>query len=175
MQRSERGAQELLSRFNVEEPPVPVEQLAEALGVQLQFVPYDDEMSGMLYRDKERGATVIGINSFHAPTRQRFSIGHELGHLMLHTQRLMFVDKLFRVARASAETDVAHRREEIEANSFAAALLMPEQFIDEALRRYSTQGSSLEGESLLRDLARRFEVSPEAMQYRLTNLGRFIP
>jgi Zn-dependent peptidase ImmA (M78 family) len=175
MQRSERGAQELLSRFDIQEPPVPVEQMAEALGVQLQFVPYENEMSGMLYRDKEREATVIGINSFHAPTRQRFSIGHELGHLMLHTQRLMFVDKLFRVASAPAETDVAHRREEIEANSFAAALLMPEQFIDDALHRYVARGSGLEGEDLLRDLARRFAVSPEAMQYRLTNLGRLIP
>lgn len=175
MQRSERGAQDLLKHFNVQEPPVPVEQMARALGVQLQFVPYDDEMSGMLYRDKERGVTVMGINSFHPHTRQRFSIAHELGHLKLHTQRLMFVDKLFRVATTPTEMDWVRRREEVEANGFAAALLMPEHFIDAALRRHVDQGGSVNGDAMLHDLARRFEVSSEAMQYRLTNLGRLIP
>lgn len=175
MQRSERSAQALLRDFDIEEPPVPVEHIARSLGVHLQFVPYDDEMSGMLYRDKERRVTVMGINSFHASTRQRFSIAHELGHLQLHTQRLMFVDKLFRVNTSSQEAGSGRRLEEIEANSFAAALLMPEHFIDEALRGHTSQGDPLDEDVLLRDLAKRFEVSHEAMRYRLTNLGQLIP
>ncbi len=37
-------------------------------------------VSGILYRDGEN--TVVGINSAHPGTRQRFSRAHELGHLM---------------------------------------------------------------------------------------------
>jgi Zn-dependent peptidase ImmA (M78 family) len=175
MQRSERRAQGVLARFGIQEPPVAVEKIARLLGAQLQFVPYDDEMSGMLYRDKETDVVVIGINSFHASTRQRFSIAHEIGHLELHKQRLMFVDRLFRVSTPSPDSGWGSRQEEIEANGFAAALLMPEQFIDAAMLRQLKPNEPLDGDEFLQDLASRFDVSVEAMRYRLTNLGRLIP
>jgi hypothetical protein len=67
--------------------------------------------------------------------------------------------------RSSLATD----REEIEANRFAAALLMPPDFVEAQVLRVMKRGL---GEIATIDaLARKFGVSPQAMEIRLTNLG----
>jgi Zn-dependent peptidase ImmA (M78 family) len=65
--------------------------------------------------------------------------------------------------------------EEIQANAFAAALLMPREFLLERLGLYVTKvqnsAKSLSREDLIGQLGREFDVSAEAMGYRLINLG----
>ena len=39
---------------------------------------------GMLVRDEGKGTVMIGVNSLHHLHRQRFTIAHECGHLVLH-------------------------------------------------------------------------------------------
>jgi Zn-dependent peptidase ImmA (M78 family) len=154
--------------------PVPVEEIARRLGAKVTYEPFEGELSGMLYRDGER--KVIGINSAHSPTRQRFSLAHEIAHLRLHRGRPVIVDKvvqdkLVRVNMRDAKSSQATDREEIEANQFAAALLMPrEMILKEALRRMSRR-ASVAAEELVQQMARAFQVSPQAMDYRLINLG----
>lgn len=73
--------------------------------------------------------------------------------------------------RGGEAAGFADRREEREANQFAAALLMPaEQVIDSW---YETDGSA--NEATIRKIAVRFEVSSLAMKYRLLNLGLIGP
>jgi Zn-dependent peptidase ImmA (M78 family) len=72
----------------------------------------------------------------------------------------------FRDPIASLATD----REEIEANAFAAALLMPERLVLESVSRLLTTGQHTPEELTLL-LAREFEVSEAAMGYRLIKLG----
>jgi Zn-dependent peptidase ImmA (M78 family) len=57
---------------------------------------------------------------------------------------------------------------EIEANQFAASLLMPAKLVRAHAARFG-KGPLLEDE--VRHLAREFEVSEQAMTIRLTNLG----
>lgn len=129
----------------------------------------DPEVSGLLYRRPNN--TVIAVNRDHADTRRRFTIAHELGHLRLHEGRPLIVDHVVRVRinardhRSSLATD----REEIEANRFAAALLMPPDFVEAQVQRIIKRGL---GENATIDaLARKFGVSSQAMEIRLTNLG----
>lgn len=80
-------------------------------------------------------------------------------------------DKLVRVNMRDAKSSQATDREEIEANQFAAALLMPrEMILKEALRRMSRR-ASVAADELVQQMARAFQVSPQAMDYRLINLG----
>ena len=72
----------------------------------------------------------------------------------------------FRDPTASLATD----REEIEANAFAAALLMPERLVLEAVSQLLTAAHHTP-ETLTVLLAKKFEVSEAAMDYRLINLG----
>ena len=65
------------------------------------------------------GRPVIALTGGHPGDRDRFNVGHELGHLLLHTLR--------------PNTDP--REAEAEANRFAGALLLPRRSAAAALRR----------------------------------------
>ena len=76
---------ELLAQEAVAAPPVPINRIAKALGIQLRFSPLDEQLSGMIYiRD---GVPIVGVNSLHHPHRQRFTVAHECGHFLLHEAR----------------------------------------------------------------------------------------
>lgn len=169
MTRAERKAFDLLASGNVKKPPVPIERLARLLDASIVYEHLDAEVSGALYRLPER--VVIAVNKGHAATRKRFTIAHELGHLVLHLGRPLIVDHLVRahVNLRDHRSSLATEKEEIEANAFAANLLMPKPFVHREIARLLARESA--SEQTIDDLATRFEVSPQAMDYRLTNLG----
>lgn len=166
-------AKKVLKDLGIKGVPVPVEEIAERLGAKLSFEPFEgkDEISGMLFRDGNR--IVIGINSTHANTRQRFTIAHEIGHLVLH-KGAMFVDKTVRLNRDSTSSKAIDPRE-IEANRFAAELLMPDTAITIEARKRLSRKASVSEAFLVDSLASVFEVSTHAMEIRLTNLGILAP
>ncbi len=164
-----RAARDLLKEAGIKVPPVPVEKLAKVAGARIRFAPFGEgELSGMIIQ-QGNGVAVIGVNSLHPKVRQRFTIAHELGHLVLHPKQPMHVDKeflpvRFRDRRSSAGDDAV----EVEANQFAAALLMPEDFVRAEVDR-SWGGESFDEENI-KELAERFQVSIAAMTVRLTAL-----
>jgi len=162
-------AQDVLERFNIRTLPVPVEKIARSLGAQVRFSPLDDELSGMIYIKDE--VPIIGVNSMHHPNRQRFTIAHEIGHLVMHRERLagtVHVDKQFTVLMRGAVAASGKERIEIEANGFAAALLVPRLFLDQAL---AGRKFDIDDEGPLEELARKFRVSRQMMEYRIGNLS----
>ena len=161
-------AQRLLQDNDVLAPPVPVKRIAEALGAQLRFSPLDEELSGMIYVKK--GTPIIGVNVLHHLNRQRFTIAHECGHLVFHKEQItkeVHVDKAFPMLMRDSISAAGVDRMEIEANRFAAELLMPESVLTEAL---GNDPFDVDDESVVRALARSFKVSPSAMRFRLGNL-----
>jgi Zn-dependent peptidase ImmA (M78 family) len=165
----EQHAQKILTEFEIRNAPVPVEEIASRLGAKLSFEPFEGkgELSGMLLRDK--GRTVIGINSSHPTVRQRFSIAHEIGHLVMH-QGSVFVDQIVRFNR-DGKSSLAIDPEEIQANRFAAALLMPEMLVTVAVKKRLNKKPNVSPGILISELATEFEVSTQAMEFRLINLG----
>lgn len=157
---------DLLEQAGITEPPVPVEQLARALGATVRYVPFDGELSGMLYH--EAGQAVIGVNALHSPTRQRFTIAHELGHLRLHGKRKFHVDRNFRTLHRDEHSAAATDPTEMEANDFAACLLMPAEWLEHDITGHEFD---YEQDESLRVLADRYRVSLQAMLLRLTKLG----
>src|ERR1700733_7197494 len=124
-------ARKLVESHGVKSFPVPVERIAKALGVKVQYSPFDGELSGMAF--VKDGVPIVGINSLHHPNRQRFTLAHELAHIQLHRPKLeteVHVDKgsLRRDGLAAAGVDPT----EIEANAFASELLMPEPMLQAA-------------------------------------------
>lgn len=149
--------------------PVPVERIAKSLGAQLRFSPLDDELSGMIY--VKDGVPIIGINALHHPNRQRFTMAHECGHLALHRSEItkeIHVDKgfptmLMRDSVSSTGVDEM----EVEANLYAAELLMPSSFLEQSLRE---KPFDIDDESAVTALAKQYKVSAAAMRFRLGNL-----
>ena len=160
-----RKAAELIERAGIRKPPVPVEKLAALQGATIRLEPFAGNLSGLLHRSASH--SIIGVNSLHPSVRQRFSIAHELGHLVMHEPELQIDEHAFMVFRdptSSKATDPF----EIEANQFAAALLMPEPLLREAVHGL---GNGCDLEKAIGKLSKMFGVSEEAMTIRLTRLG----
>jgi Zn-dependent peptidase ImmA (M78 family) len=164
-----KQAERVLSDLKINTIPVPVEEVAERLGAKLSYEPFDDEedISGVLYRSEEQ--IVIGINSKHVKARQRFSIAHEIGHLVLHKGAL-FVDKTVRFNRDAISSKAVDQKE-IQANQFAAELLMPENLILNEVNKRLKKKSKLSELVIIDELAGVFGVSTQSMEFRLINLG----
>lgn len=165
----EERAVELLASFGTEVsmPPVPVEQIAVRYGIQIVRSAAEWSESGFLLRDN--GRIIIGINSRNSPKRQRFTIAHELGHYVLHEGKPLIVDQSVMINKRDDVSSQATDREEIQANQFAAELLMPKNLVSRELRRQVAAAGSRE--ELITALARTFDVSNDAMGWRLINLG----
>jgi Zn-dependent peptidase ImmA (M78 family) len=163
--RIRRCVADLLAENGIERPAVPVERLAKAAGALMEYRDFNNEISGLLVRQHER--IVIAVAKEQPEQRQRFTIAHELGHLMLHEGIEVRVDKHFRVNLRSGASSKAEDVEEIEANAFAAELLMPRGFL---LRDSKKLTLDVEDEEQISALARRYEVSRQAMTFRLINL-----
>jgi len=144
--------------------PVPVEAVVNTFGLQVVRQKFDGSVSAMLYR-YEDSSGVVGVNSTHHRLRQRFSIAHELGHYLLHPGRPLIVDGV-RVSFRNEESSMATQPEEIEANQFAAELLMPsDQVRANSLTHFDNEAHEVQ------KLASIFDVSKDAMRFRLVNLG----
>lgn len=166
---AERAAQELLDRHGITQPPTPLAELAAAEGIHIVHEPFrDDEVSGMLLREPDK--TVIIVNSTNAATRQRFTIAHELGHLKLH-KGSVYVDGRARVSFRDGLSAMATDREEIGANAFAAALLMPAEWVRPEYENVVRNAVVSSEQNLADILSSRFGVSSQAMLFRLVNLG----
>ena len=124
------------------------------------FEDMEDEDSGLLLVENE--SATVAVNRSHHPNRQRFTAAHELGHFYLHCQsgNRLFVDQAYFRGPGSS---TGIQQEEIEANQFAAELLMPEHFMQEACELPISDLDVLQ-------LSRLFRVSEQAMMLRLVNL-----
>lgn len=164
------AAEKLLERVGCETAPVPVVQIARLLGVAVQHSPVDDDdLSGFLYHNRKNSTFMIGVNDSHHPNRQRFTIAHELGHLVLHDMDDIHVDRGFSVRLRSGASGEGRNIEEKEANLFAAELLMPRRFLEEDIA--AIDAVDLVEEDVIAKLARRYGVSTQAMTFRLGYLG----
>lgn len=163
-----RLAQEILVRLHASPPTVDPERVAVALGAEVVKRPdVDDTSSGLIAR--KNGKVIIGVNSLHHHNRRRFTIAHEIGHMLLHADQPLIVDGHgFAIIGERREGDDSPR--EIEANAFAASLLMPPDWISEAIKTKQFDLAD-ESDTGVKGLAQRFGVSQQAMMYRLINLG----
>ena len=123
--------------------------------ISLCYAQMEHAISGSL--TYENGSWLIRVNKNHNYKRQRFTILHELGHYILHRNKLQsFTDEVF--FRSMINGDNL----EYNANQFASILLMPETNVRSAI----TEGIRNVGE-----LAERFDVSSSAMSLRVQDLG----
>jgi len=127
--------------------PVPIDLLAKWLGLTVVPLYSIPEECSAIVSTRDR---LIGVNAKHHSRRRRFSIAHELGHiLMKHPPE----------ARCTRGEIIRFNRE---ADSCASALLMP----DAEVLKFQKEGKTFEV------MARLFDVSEEAMVRKLDYLQK---
>ena len=138
--------------------PVKVIPIANALGMKVYYTEgWENEISGLIKRESEeegrKNSYGIYVNESHSYVRRRFTIAHEIAHFILHRDRIgnkLYEDYMLRGGLSN--------KEEVEANYFAADILMPWHLITRAMD---------EGITTIEDLSSAFEVSKSAMSIRL--------
>ena len=173
LKRAWREADRILDEHSVARAPVNVTRIAKQYA-QVIETPLDDEISGMLIPDA--GSWVIAVNANHALVRRRFTLAHELGHLRLHDFTAPHADGNFKIRFRDERSSKGSAIEEIEANQFAAELLMPRRLVLGELEGAGLDyASAIDPDSaafaaLVKRLAATFEVSQQALTIRLSSI-----
>jgi Zn-dependent peptidase ImmA (M78 family) len=148
-----------------------VESIAIQLGIEVVYRSFDSETSAINNTSalllRRHGRAICVVNQEHSEQRKRFSLAHEIGHYILHPPK-----ESYDVIARDEHSSEGIYREEIEANAFAAELLMPENLVRSHVKIILDLFSCAD---IVPDLAGRFGVSPVAMTHRLTNLGLLSP
>jgi Zn-dependent peptidase ImmA (M78 family) len=150
LQLAERQTSRLLQLLDQRTPAVDLAWLTELDGVTVVLQPrwQMEGLSGLTtWHD---GRWIIGVNKNNSHARRRFTLAHELKHLIDATR-----DKI-------TYRDITDNQREQIANYFAACYLMPKMWV-----RRAWTGGIQDPEAL----AGLFKVSTEAMTTRLTYLG----
>lgn len=170
LQRIKNIVNTLLDENSLRTLPIDVEKVATLVGAEIRKSEFEENLSGFAYQ--KLGAKYIGVNSTEGEQRQRFTIAHELGHLFLHKKSSVSYDQgmiMLRDSHSSDGTDI----KEIEANRFAAELLMPEDLIRNDLKSIGDLdlvGDNEDTKKIVKSLANKYNVSQSAMTVRLTTL-----
>lgn len=123
--------------------------LGEDYGVKIFYESLGDEAAGLCAKG-DFGDAIL-LNADNAPWRRNYSLAHELFHLMAPAQW------------SSLECQKI-------AEVFASALLLPEESLMSAVRT-RLDGKKIPLENLV-EIASEFDVSIDALLWRLVNLGR---
>jgi len=164
-------ADQVLKECGIRARPVPLDKIISHYGIQQVDLPANSDIFGAILQ--QDGHVVIAVNPNQHANRQRFTIAHELGHYfgqMRGRTAGEHVDGDFRLHWRNNVSSAGVNWEEIQANRFAASLLMPEKLLCADVDRFS----SLRPE-VIQNLASVYKVSRLAMQYRLINLGLLPP
>jgi Zn-dependent peptidase ImmA (M78 family) len=154
----------LLKKYKITAPPVDVEDLARTCGLTVAYVDVAGSLSGQLYPE----LVEIAINKRgRSVQRQRFTIGHELGHWQFKHHMLgPLPPDTLGYAGAFEDEGASEGRSpmEIEANTFAAELLMPSPWLRKLAKPLKAGAPD--------ELAGQYDVSREALFYQLMHCGR---
>ena len=177
---------EVLSFCQIRTIPVNVWMIARTLGfdvLEARFKRRSDIISGLMFDAKnelsvgeEKAKRAIVINKECSKEVQAFTIAHEIGHFALHCSEDTDFYEAIHLTKEKKETlteeEMEKKRLEDEADSFAAALLMPAQQFEELYRKFIGTRSV---EDTIKDLMISFMVEKEAVCKRIRELGIVLP
>jgi Zn-dependent peptidase ImmA (M78 family) len=120
----------------------------------------DEQIAGQIQR-LEDGTYKISVNKNDHSFRKRFTMAHELGHFIYHKGLIgsgIDDDRLYRsTSVGNFYNDSIKQQHEVEANKFAAAILMPKPKIQQDYDNHKD----------LNLVAAMWQVSPQALRIRL--------
>lgn len=151
-----KQASKIMDVFNVE-------AVLLKFGVSVTYEEMEEysEISG--YIERRHSGWVIGINKYEVAGRQRFTLAHELGHLMFHRNYILKNldnDNKFKESIQLYRNEDNTKAIEMEANAFAAELLMPSSRFREVWHKSDS----------LTAVSNIFGVSRYAAQFRAKKL-----
>lgn len=145
--------------------PIPVHEIARALDIiEIKPLTVSGFEGGLITFDDKSSGSIL-VNEKNSPRRQRFTIGHELGHYTnpWHTpgSNGEFMCSSRDMVASQYKPNDKRQKMEVEANQFSAELLMPSKFLIPDLKRLKAP----EIDHIV-SLADKYDVSKESMARR---------
>lgn len=187
------SVREVLKLVDYRGGPVDLEHICSALSIDLQYSGQEaHDTDGMpILGSAHFHQKVISINSHGNRSRERFTIGHELGHFSLKHQQYLSSENIIErdlLINKKIDANFNLERLEYQANSFSSNLILPDDFfkfktaqfrsfldirdrgygyifVDDQPCNYTIY------EQLLTHLSSHFEVSKQAIQIKFKHLG----
>lgn len=149
-------ARNLIKECGIDHPPVllndVIKKLRESYKIGVYKADFGDELSGMMVTSQgdflDDRTDDIFYNQNHHVRRQRFTVAHEIGHLLMGTTH-----------SNSAITFEDSNEYEKEADCFASELLMPTDWLKKDLQ----EGGKVD------EFAWKYFVSKDAMGWKISN------
>lgn len=155
--RIKTAAEDILEKYDIKYPPVPVKSIVENEGVDVVFVKFStfaDKVAGFTKFDEEK----IYVNADDNINRQLFTIAHEFGHWILHKELFLKNPENYNILLRTPGK-INNDPIEKEANAFAGAILAPASILNK-----------VKNNATVAELAHVFAISPEAMLLRLKRI-----
>jgi Zn-dependent peptidase ImmA (M78 family) len=150
-----------------------VHEIARSLNIKILEGEFRDNfgrnISGLMKVSGKDGKPIIAIKSSDSEERKRFTIAHEIGHFVLHGNELAHVDPdLEAVVYRDKSSAMATNTKEIQANQFAAELLMPTDEINTLM--LENQKSDKDITKTIIEISEKYRVSSLAATIKVTSL-----
>ncbi|MFY4862392.1 ImmA/IrrE family metallo-endopeptidase [Aliarcobacter butzleri] len=159
--------------------PVNIEEIINFLSIEIKNKPDFRKINVTGNITVKNGIPSIWINPMQNKMieRKRFTLAHELGHYILHIAPTNKLDDEINDEKIVYNRDNNWNKIEMQANNFAAQLLMPSDLISNEIERIiiehkkNTSEGRMDKDILIEKLAKEFQVSLSAMEFRLSSLG----
>jgi Zn-dependent peptidase ImmA (M78 family) len=167
---SRQQGEALAEALGFNEPPIDVKAVAKRLRLKILEMDLGEDVSGLLISKGD--STIIAVQKGDSLNRRRFTIAHEIGHFRLRHQfergEHVHVDRGHLITPRNSRSSLGEDPKEIEANQFAASLLMPSKLVLRKIKELKVKSVRDDDVANLADL---FRVSEQAMTIRLSTLG----
>lgn len=165
MEKARKGyarqmARKVLKDCGITEPPVDLKEILDRKGYEyIEVDTFLDEVDALFMRNEDDGQIYAAVNANHHLHRQRFSLAHEFGHILLnHDLNYYRTD----ITINSPPTIKAHTAFEAafetEAHNFAGELLVPLEMLKK----------EFEETNELSELSKRFLVSQQVVSIAIS-------
>lgn len=152
-------ARRLVTRFGLT-PPIDVKSIVERYA-DLEFDEIPGGIDAVCVGLKSPGRRpLVIVDSTKPPKRQRFTLAHELGHLVLPWHAGLIIDEIHLFEENAGEANI-----EAEANRFASELLAPKDWI------LSNFNFDINAAQSMFDVALRANISVAAAFVRIATVG----
>jgi IrrE N-terminal-like domain len=153
-------ARRVLQKFELR-PPIDIFALATRYAkVDIIRLPLDIDGVSLHLKIPGRRPIVI-LNDSRPQTRKRFTLAHELGHVLIPWHIGTILDE---IDLSNNKNDLSYWELENEANRFAAELLMPRDWLKKSVDRFKNPCE------LVAYVTKKSNVSMEAAVIRLQNM-----
>lgn len=151
------AARSLIKDLKIEKPPVDVLDIAQRCGLGYEEVDnFPEDVSGLIVTINDH--TIALVNKNHSKKRRRFTLAHEIYHHHVLREKLVLEDtSMIGRLGAGGITIVGRDPVEVEADAFAADILIPQRL----MRNYIRWNDSAA------HVAELFDVSEQAAEISL--------